>query len=962
MLFKKIILCLTACVTAVLCSLGAFADNEDPAEQKEPKRLIKQALDWVVEPNRDIVDVFVSDFSKGAYYNKCAVICGRVRNKQGVYVGERFFLVTYDLKPVIDDAFDGFPSEAMNKTGLMSGLYMSDGYSVFPSSTIYNSDSSYYISEDTVSLESAENSWGRAGGVGGVSGDLAVYDEATDKVMLTNNYFFEESFFLEDQMLLPSSGACCKGTLTDKIDDTIQPGARIIEDVDMDKIAIFANEKLVTDFVYTDAVCTKIRECPDKYKTIDLFFDGTYVAGYKDKKWDLYDENGKLIIAGIDGIEGNVDANIVLWPFGKKQPVPYMPSEGYVAVKKNGKYSFVTTDGELLYPYGTFEDVRPVHNGMAWVKYKGGWGVLRISDDAAPKGYDFSVNVDKTKYYSHVCKYATIEYNDDYRSDDDPCKGKAEVYIGKQMFSGYNATKYNKEIATLSAALCAAASDGGEGSKYFGQGHYIVPAYKALGVKDKDISLLSYPDSSFNEDSLDFTDDNDFAFSIAMKDLDGEKLIMITLRGTETSYEAVYIDALADSIFGGTTNYYGYKAYDKFLEYADDVKTGIGFFVNKHKNELSSADSVKILLTGHSLGGAAANLMGASLDNELPEGLTNKDVNVFVYTFGALNSIESNCTQKKYSNIWNIFNYYDTFGPYGPGIQIGFNNVKPTKGDKTIYHKFGNIVPFKKDYTSVFEHNDDYTNHVMAGYYAAVKTGVVRPEAINSRYFRIALSCPIDVQIIDCDGEVVAEVRDGKVNEEATIFPAYTLDAGEGEIVKNFLLPNNGSEYYFRIIGTDDGTMDLFAENFDNFSVEEYQDPYDSQYIESVTIEEGKELFCKVGGLDDDFKNIELTEDVPPEIKPTVEAEREKEQGITPDIDGDDPDPDEDDPGEDVTDPDDPDSKGSGKGKSRSSDDDSENDSDSWKNTVLIISVVVSGVSAAVLVIAVIVYVKRKKK
>lgn len=60
--------------------------------------------------------------------------------------------------------------------------------------------------------------------------------------------------------------------------------------------------------------------------------------------------------------------------------MPYIPTENYIPVKINGKCGYYDTQGNEVIPCGTFEDVRPVHNGLAWVKKDGKWGVIQLED------------------------------------------------------------------------------------------------------------------------------------------------------------------------------------------------------------------------------------------------------------------------------------------------------------------------------------------------------------------------------------------------------------------------------------------------------------------------------------------------------------------------------------------------------------------------------------------------------
>ena len=392
--------------------------------------------------------------------------------------------------------------------------------------------------------------------------------------------------------------------------------------------------------------------------------------------------------------------------------------------------------------------------------------------------------------------------------------------------------------------MTAAASDG-SGNVNFGSGIYIVPAYESLGFKSDDISLFSYPKSINNENSLAWAKDNDFAFSIAHQKMgngsDAFDLITIILRGTETSAEAVG-DAQA---YRKEESFHGYRAYEFFLKYMRDVEAGLDYYLstNKHAADFSTG-KVKFLIGGHSLGGAAANLLAVDLVNTKKMGVSSSDV--YAFTFGALNSITTDNSQaspSKYRYIWNYFNFYDTFGPCGDGAGgLGFG-IKPTEGEFTCYNKFGNVVPFQKDYKPVFTRGDNqYKNHVMACYYDALSRGIARPDKEKENYYRSKLTCPVDVEVYDSQGSLVGRIRDNVVDADVTTIPMFV--SGENNDVKNWLTPADGSTYLFKLIGTDDGEMSYFVEPFGN----EFMPEEGSKLFQNVVLTFEKTMISEIGG------------------------------------------------------------------------------------------------------------------
>lgn len=113
------------------------------------------------------------------------------------------------------------------------------------------------------------------------------------------------------------------------------------------------------------------------------YFSSNGITAFKKQgKWGYFDNNCTQIIdfqcetfndtlpdvLTLGGVDWNTNNSV------------FMASSGYIPVKINGKCGYYDTAGSEVIPVGTFEDVRPVHNGLAWVKDKktGLWGVIKL--------------------------------------------------------------------------------------------------------------------------------------------------------------------------------------------------------------------------------------------------------------------------------------------------------------------------------------------------------------------------------------------------------------------------------------------------------------------------------------------------------------------------------------------------------------------------------------------------------
>lgn len=293
-----------------------------------------------------------------------------------------------------------------------------------------------------------------------------------------------------------------------------------------------------------------------------------------------------------------------------------------------------------------------------------------------------------------------------YTTDHDPSlpnnEDIARAPWGANLFSK-EPDVFNWDLLIFAAALNATAADGGEGDPHFAEGYYSGKALEQLGFTD--IALFSYPDSKYNVSASDCgfgSEDSEYAFSVAHKVMSGDNgdfdLVVAYARGTVTFNEAYFADFLGGMV--SVQWVYGYSTYAGYNDYANDMIKGIEYLEDHYRHNFRTGNTV-YLICGHSLGGAAANLVAAKF--------TSEGRKVYGFTFGALNSIDDDANDKC-KNIWNCMNYYDTFGPYGSAL------FKPSNGGSTFFNKYGHVGINRYKYT--FTSGDQqYTNHQMKSYY-----------------------------------------------------------------------------------------------------------------------------------------------------------------------------------------------------------------------------------------------------
>ena len=372
----------------------------------------------------------------------------------------------------------------------------------------------------------------------------------------------------------------------------------------------------------------------------------------------------------------------------------------------------------------------------------------------------------------------------------------------KESLFEKSAYEYDNELAKLGAMLNKAACNGEQ---------EICSLFYQMKIEDANIENYNYGGEN--------------AFSIAHRPmmLNGEEanLIFIVARGSQDPREYA-----GDRFMTANRSFLNQNAYNYVADFEAKILNEMRAYANEHEDLYDTGKPRVFFITGYSLGGAAANLTAAMVNNlESGNSWLSQDTDptrIFAYTYGAIDSIDAKRpVASGYENIHNIYNYYDTFGPTG-GLIL-------TTNGRSGYGKFGHIDRFAYQF-SRFDNALNAANHDISNYLTAIVEGKVLCNFVHSETI---VDCPVDVEVLK-NGTVVGRIVDNQVDEDLMAAnPEVALMVVEDS--KHVGVFDNPEEYSLRITATDDGEMSVSTVSFDDTG-----ESYGTAEYLNVAIENGQ--------------------------------------------------------------------------------------------------------------------------
>lgn len=268
---------------------------------------------------------------------------------------------------------------------------------------------------------------------------------------------------------------------------------------------------------------------------------------------------------------------------------------------------------------------------------------------------------------------------------------------------------YNHDLARTCIALCAVVN--AESAFYGGKTEvdFAAEALGALGFTDVRTDSYAKRSAASDEVAAIFTGGTDVtAYVFAHKRLsDGRDLVFVGIRGTYGS-EWLSNFNLKES---AQSDHLGFDRAER------EIRAGLATYCDELG--IDPAESA-LLVTGHSRGGAVANLLAAQLDAAAQEGETGQADEgargegtfprggIYAYTFAAPNATQAeDAGDEAYANIFNVVNSTDlvprlpleAWGWHRYGVTVGL----PAPGDDGFAEAYGAMQDRRAQITGYYD-------------------------------------------------------------------------------------------------------------------------------------------------------------------------------------------------------------------------------------------------------------------
>lgn len=565
-----------------------------------------------------------------------------------------------------------------------------------------------------------------------------------------------------------------------------------------------------------------------------------YVEGTQAKKLRITADSLKdytgletVVLSHVTGIDSNAfNGCTSLKSFG------FLYGEADLTVIDNGAFANCSSLKEMTFPSGLARIGDGAFRNTAFGIITLGENITEIGDSAFSDCPDILIRCFKdSAAHKHAQKY-NIPFQ--LITED-----AVSIYCGGGSVESFSndldyyvtttsSDTYNPQLSHMLIAMSCAAYNVDDVKK----------SYKELGFKDNDIHC------DYSTGGVD-----PISYAIGKKTMsNGKTLVLVTIRGTTTDYEWLSNVQLGGSVLGCFWH-------AGFESAANAVYDSLYDFLQGNLSDTT------FVITGHSRGAAAANLLEVKLFNAK---VKNKDV--YGYNFACPDVATGLPTGwnwlGEHNNIFNIGNAPDPVSVV-PGA---LGSVFLSKIPGTSWGKFGQSRWFSRDWGNLSETELDlsFSAHGQEVYlnylrkepaFATFKTWEEKKTAILASDIKtvgrlLGFCCPVDVTITDKVGNSVASVVDGVPNYYGSSFGEIIIFT-DGD--KKAIFVKGDEPLAVHLTATGNGTMEYTAQRINA----DIQEIITEKTFTNVALTSGKQFISGAKEEDNiavgtDMKKVDL--------------------------------------------------------------------------------------------------------
>lgn len=280
---------------------------------------------------------------------------------------------------------------------------------------------------------------------------------------------------------------------------------------------------------------------------------------------------------------------------------------------------------------------------------------------------------------------------------------------------------------------------------------------------------------------------------------------------------------------------------------AEDIKNDLLDYIETR--HINASMPTKLLITGHSRGAAAANILATIIPSDIA-----KKSDIFTYTFACPNT--TNDAGRENYPIFNILNSGDLVTQlpiiYDACPRFGAYNIWFDKATAKDFNSYFTALTGLNDVTYILDYPLSWCNgsfghlkryafrhHSLALYLAfLLGEGIENNSSPNFSKKRISIECPVDVAVYDSAGQLLGTIKDNVADDALLANGIIPVIDGD----KKYLYMTSNRDISLKLTGSDSGQMKYTVQDIDLNTGEVSE----QGEFSSVALENGKTMTSAV--------------------------------------------------------------------------------------------------------------------